>query len=481
MATAEEYANWIVTNKDKQGTPEFDKVKQAYQLSRQQTQNIDSVPQEKKSDFGSLISGDISGSEYLGKRADAVKSVFDPETWKKLGQDLIRPVESPLKNGKLVFNDISPEDSKKYRDEAMNMVTSMLPVSRLAGSSRDAILKPIVEGGPLKQAALDVAGKAGYSLPRSNINQSFLTNLGERFGGKQAIEATAQMKNQPVTNKLAAKALGLSDDAVITPDVLKGIREQAGKAYESVKNIGTLSTDKEYFQGLKSLKENFSGASKDFPELASKEVEKLTNALKKKTISSEGAVEMVKHLRDAAKTNLRNVASQQDKTLGRAQRHAADLLDDLIERNMGKTGSGNLDAYKKARELIAKTYTVENALVGENVSAQKIAKAASKVKLSDELKQIADFSTVFPRLTRVEAGAPASGGLLEPMIYGAAGSLATGPFGATASLIPVLGKPIARRLMTTTPKIQSRSALADALDKFLVQRAAIGAASTVDK
>jgi len=37
MATAEQYAEWIVANQDKKGTPEFDTVAKAYQLAKQQT------------------------------------------------------------------------------------------------------------------------------------------------------------------------------------------------------------------------------------------------------------------------------------------------------------------------------------------------------------------------------------------------------------------------------------------------------------
>ncbi|HCZ49680.1 MAG TPA: hypothetical protein DCZ11_11825, partial [Gammaproteobacteria bacterium] len=34
MATARDYAEWIVANKDKKGTPEFEKVSQAYALAK---------------------------------------------------------------------------------------------------------------------------------------------------------------------------------------------------------------------------------------------------------------------------------------------------------------------------------------------------------------------------------------------------------------------------------------------------------------
>lgn len=37
MASAEDYANWIVSNQDKKGTPEFDTVAQAYKVAREQS------------------------------------------------------------------------------------------------------------------------------------------------------------------------------------------------------------------------------------------------------------------------------------------------------------------------------------------------------------------------------------------------------------------------------------------------------------
>lgn len=44
MATSEQYAQWIVNNADKKGTPEFDTVAQAYQASKEQS-NVSSFEQ----------------------------------------------------------------------------------------------------------------------------------------------------------------------------------------------------------------------------------------------------------------------------------------------------------------------------------------------------------------------------------------------------------------------------------------------------
>lgn len=438
-------------------------------------------PEEKRSDLGSLVFGDMTGQQYLKNRTDAVKSAFDPQTWK---EGFSKPFPKVMEGGKLKLDEIPDEEKQKYRDEAMNLVSSVNPFTNL-GKTASAFLKPAASG-PTRNAALEVAADVGFHVPRSNIKQSFLTNLGERFGGKQAIEASAQAKNQPITNKLAARALGLSDDVTITPEILKDIRSKAGEAYEAVKQVGVLTADDSYRSALKELKSKLAGASKDFPELASSEVEKLASALNKKTISSEGAVEMVKNLRDAAKSNLRGIASSQDKLLGKAQRKASEILEDLIERNIEpKLGKEMLESYRKARNLIAKTYTIEGALVGENVAASGIVKAGKKVKLEDELKQIADFSTVFDKLTKVEMGAPASGGLFEPMVYGAAGNLAGGPVGTAAAAFPIIGKPIARKFMTTVPKKSSQKTqqnmLAKALEQYMAQRGIQGAGLSLDE
>jgi len=317
-------------------------------------------------------------------------------------------------------------------------------------------LRPALTGADIvKQKGLEEAGKAGYSVPRSNIKQSWLTNLGERFGGKQAIEATAQMKNQPITNKLAAKALGLSDDTPITKELLEQVRSDAGSAYEVVKGIGKVKADKPYMAALDDIADKYSGASKDFPELANESVLKLVKAMKKGTISADGALEQVKNLRYLAKANYRSL-NPTDRALAKAQDKTAKALDDLISRNAEPIiGKDAFTAYQKARELIAKTHTIEKSLNEStgNVSAQALAKELKRgAPLSGELRQAAKFGQAFPRLGREPIGAPPSGGMLEPLVYGVAGGSAGGPAGILASGIPIIGKPIARHLMTKVPK-----------------------------
>ena len=356
-------------------------------------------------------------------------------------------------------------------------VTPARSINVTEEAMRKALPSKKIGADVVKEHTLKMAGEAGYSVPKSNVKQTFWTNLGERFGGKQAIEATAQIKNQPVTNKLAAKALGLADDTPLTPEVLSGIRQEAGKAYEAIRNLGTLSADDVYRNSLREIRNKFAGASKDFPELSNPQVGRLVRALSKPTISAEGAIEQVKNLRGAAKSNLMPTSSASDKLLGNAQRKAAEALDDLIERNIEPNlGAEILNNYKAARQLIAKTYTVEQALnpATGNVNATILARAAKKgVPLTGELKTAADFAKAFPRLSREPIGAPASGGLFEPLVYGGVGAATTGGAGAVAAAVPIIGKPIARNLMTTIPKVGK--APSEFLSNYIVQRSIFGA------
>lgn len=412
-----------------------------------------------------VIFGDKTLKEFAQNRLDAVKNVLTTNPAQELSN-------LPSK--------VTPQDVNSLNERMTGVALSVLPTTPMSSATRAGVLKPALTGADaVKAETLKAAGEAGYSVPRSNIKQTALTNLGERFGGKQAIEATAQIKNQPVTNKLAARALGLADDTPITPDLLSGIRDQAGKAYESVKNIGTITADDAYEKALKSVQEKYSGASKDFPELASESVKKLTDALNKKTISADGAIEQIKNLRGSAKAN-QSSAVAAERLLGKAQKKAADTLDDLIERNliktMGKDQAGRqiIKDYKLARQTIAKTYAVEKALnpATGNVNAASLAKQAQKgVPLSPELKQAATFAQGFPRLAREPIGAPASGGALEPLVYGTAGGFSSGGVGTLAAGIPIIGKPIARHLMTTVPKAKPPG---EFLSRFGTQRAVLG-------
>lgn len=73
MATAAEYAQWIVKNKDKKGTPEFDKVSDAYKLARARSTSID--PTGEQSPASDIVRSFGSGvADIVGLPVDAVSA-----------------------------------------------------------------------------------------------------------------------------------------------------------------------------------------------------------------------------------------------------------------------------------------------------------------------------------------------------------------------------------------------------------------------
>lgn len=105
MATTEEYAQWIVDNEDKKGTEEFETVARAYELSKQQSQPVETaqgfgIPQATTAlrniapEIGQVVKG--AGKMAYGSAEDAVKlakivgSKITPEA---IGYAIAHPVE----------------------------------------------------------------------------------------------------------------------------------------------------------------------------------------------------------------------------------------------------------------------------------------------------------------------------------------------------------------------------------------------------
>lgn len=384
----------------------------------------------------------------------------------------IDPSYLPLSTAEINYRNrqtgFTAPEPQELGDKAVRFTGEVIGGASLFPASKvQKVEKPISQTAE----ALFKAGKSGYAFPRSNIKPTWMNQLAERFGGKQAIEHAATTRNQSVTNELAAKALGLPKGTPITQEVLKNLRTEAGKAYEVIKNIGTVTADKTYRQALSQLKTTKGLVTGP----ADKQVKSLVDDLLQNNIPADKAIETVKQLRYLSKANIKSL-SPAEKALGKAQLKAANAIEELIERNIEpKLGKEVLDNFRNARQLIAKTYTVENSLnpTTGNVVANKIAQQAKYQKLSGELKDVADYARINPRLGRELAGAPPSGGLFEPLVYGGAGTILTGPGGAAAAAIPILGKPLARKLAITIPKQTVRS------DNALLRRGLFGTANAL--
>jgi len=281
---------------------------------------------------------------------------------------------------------------------------------------------------PVAAETLKEGRKAGYVVPPSTVNPSWLTNKLESVAGKAAVGQEAAKRNQAVTNALAKKALGLADDAPLTEDTLRAARKQAGKVYEEVSQLKP--TDKmEWFPRFH---------EKDLVGQLAKARESASDAWKASKMGNSEA-------RDAARA---------------FDAQAASIHKDIVNIAKANGREDLVKALTEARTKIAKIHDVEKALNfgDENISAPIIGRQLDKAGMaakSGELRTIGQMAEAFPSVMREGARVPSSGvsgtdaaasALLGTVGYGAAG----GPAGMAAAALPLLRSP-ARSLVLSNP------------------------------
>lgn len=323
---------------------------------------------------------------------------------------------------------------------------------------------------------------AGYVVPPASVRPSLGNVALESVGGKAAMQQLSSNRNQEVTNQLAARSIGLSENQPITQASLRELRNKAGDVYKAIKAAGQITPDEQYFDDLAALRQSTAQIAKDFPEAnigSAKEVDELVKSLAQPSFDSKSAIEYIKQLRKAATGHLSgaNAADPAKQSLGMAQRDAAAALEEMIARHLQQTGNPRLAReFDEARRLIAKTYTVEGALeTTGNVNASKLAALLRKGKpLSPELEQAARFAGAFPKAAAVpeKSGSPGVSALDFAMTAGGAVTL------------PFIGQDPYMALAYPAMRYGARNiALSKALQKGLTKqprqfpRSAVGAAA----
>lgn len=283
------------------------------------------------------------------------------------------------------------------------------------------------------QKAIGSAREAGYVIPPTQANPTLTNRLLEGAAGKLTTAQNASAKNQAVTNKLAARSLGVADDTPITDDLLESIRETAGKAYD---------------------------AFRELPSKPSQAASTLLNVPAKEAIDPAAMVYDLRVARNSADAYFKSYGRTADpEALTKANMFKAEAtkIENALEAYANSLGRKELlPDLKNARQLIAKTYSVQNAMnmTTGNVDARKLAKQLEKGKpLSEGLKQAAEFAQRFPKAAQAVEG---MGSLPQtsPLDWLAGGGLAAATQNPAAmSAIGI--RPVARAA-ALSPLVQNR-------------------------
>lgn len=347
------------------------------------------------------------------------------------------------------------------------------PASASAGATIGAALPPVVKGlgaagsavgrtlrgpevPPNVLAAAAQGREAGYVIPPTQARPTLTNRLLEGFSGKITTAQNASARNQGVTNELAKKAINAPE---LTPEGLSAVRAQANQAYDVLGKSAPFQADDAFRSTLEKVGASSKQLKADFPELVNKDVDSLVEGLAGRAeFDAQSTIEAIKRLRASSSANKISMDPEK-KALGQVQSKVSAALEDLVERNL--QGQGNtqaLDAYRAARQTLAKTYDIEKALnpASGNVDANKLAQLLKKGRpLTGELKTIAEFSSTFPKATQT---VEKMGSLPQtsPLDWAAMG-IGSAATGNPLMMAGVLARPAARAA-TLSPMVQNKLA-----------------------
>ena len=289
----------------------------------------------------------------------------------------------------------------------------------------------------------------GYVLPPASIRQDAPTQIIESFGGKRLTGELASQRNQDVTNRLAARAVGLSENQPLTANSLKAVRDEAGTVYQQIRDSGRIAADPEYQRDIAAVAQDISDISEDFVGAnvgARQEIMDMVKSLNQSEFGANAAVTYLRKLRDTAAKNIKAQEPERN-DLGLAQRSAATALENAILRHLRRIGRDDLASqFSQARTTIAKAHDIEAAtdFASGNVDAAKFARLLSRGEpLSGELELIARMGAAFPQATRAPRS---SAGVSAADVYGGLGAAGAGLVMQSPELAAVgVAMPLLRR------------------------------------
>jgi hypothetical protein len=312
-----------------------------------------------------------------------------------------------------------------------------------------------------KFSAAKAGAKEGYVVPPADLEPGTLSEAVSGLSGKIKTAQVASQRNQQVTNKLARESIGLKAGDELSDNVLQTIRNQAAtQGYAPIRGAGAVQADKQFFDALDNIVATRKGATRSFPGLGKTnmhgqpvdEIGDLVNSVKLGQFDAGDAIDATKVLRETADKAYR----QGDREMGKAAKGTADAIEGMLERHLQAVGNPDaLKAFRDARTLIAKTYSVQKGLNAQtgDVAANKLAEQLAKRKpLSGELLQIAQMGQAFPKAMQSLKEAPKA---VSPLDMAFAGGTAMGT-GNPLAVAALGARPLARNILLSR-LVQSRA------------------------
>ena len=405
---------------------------------------------------GASMVGQAAPYFATGGRIGTIPSYVN--TAKNVGQGALIGAGSALATPEEIG--LTPEQFREAKNKNIGIQTALGGAFPIAGELVSKTVNALrgTKLSPQMQTAVAEARQAGYTLPPTQAGGGIVNRALEGLAGKASTLQEASIRNQEVTSKLANKSLGLPEDAVLTPELLKSVRDKAGQFYDTLSNAGIVVPKKTFHDALDKAGEAAVKAEMNFPNATSKQILETIGSVRKDAFDAGSAISRIKQLRTEADIAYR--AGNND--LGKATKEAATALENAIESHLIDLKQPDaLNKFKEARQLIAKTYTIEKAMNPKtgSVDAKALAARLKQSKpMSGELKDIAEFGLAFPKAAQSSEKIGGTIGI-SPLDYTVAGLTGGASYlggedeqsSALRAAIALGLRPAARKAVLSTP------------------------------
>jgi len=416
--------------------------------------------EQPRADYGMDTGGLVGGSQDIKRRIGSATGMefFKPSDETPLQQNVHMGASimgggalAPATGMKQVASNVAKMAVPAVSAVAAKEAFPNQPLAPMAAMLASGVVKPAVQAARASamkpNASFLKARKLGYKLPPVSAKPTKTQQGLQGASGNVPIKQQASVYNQKITNNIIKKDLGYSKDVPLSSEGLNAVRIKAGKVYEKVSNIGQVKVDKAFTKDLTNISSKGSVLAKEIPGLAKKNVDKLVAKFDRGEYSSGALVEAIKQLRADSKTGFKS----QDPSMvsmAKAQGKIANAIESLMERSLSKTNPNLLPEFKAARQRIAKTYTIENALKGENVDAVALGRMLDKGKpMSGAIKKVAEVGQNFKG--SVQTNVPQDTGFRPgDALPGVVTAISTGN---PLWLIGMAARPAARHIMLSKP------------------------------
>ena len=370
-----------------------------------------------------------AGANTTKQYQQALTHTPSSDAAKLQGELLATPMSMLSEAGGAVGEKIGGNVGRTVGEAAPEVASTLLG---LKGASKTAARPLDVKPTSQMERTAAKFQEKGFALPPVQASKTFVNDIISGWGGKIKTAQSASLKNQELGNTLTKRALGLDEKADLTLEKLQEIRKEEGADYQLIKDIKTpIPVTKKYADAIRGLTSDWQEAERTFKGIAKSksEITDLQSALLNpdKPISTTAALEQIKELRAEATANYKNYSDPAKLALGKAQRGAANALDDLVAEVLDAQAKGRailtdtgarirykpdprfagrdklVDNYKEGRQRIAKSYDVEAAFneASGNVDMHHFARLLKSGRpLTKELKDMAEFAQTFPKLSQ---------------------------------------------------------------------------------